>query len=238
MDQFHEKIVVVAGAAGNLGKAVVRAILKADGIVIGIDHRKDRMEEIFQFTSDKAQFYPRENVDVTNTEAVLGLSEEIFSSFGKVDVLVNTVGAFSMDSGVHDFDRKTFQRMMGLNVYSFLNLSKAFVPQMIKKGYGKVISIGAKASLKGSAKMGAYAASKAALLRLNESLASELKSKNIQVNCILPGTLDTPQNRMNMPNADYSKWVSPDEVADVILFLASPNSDAVSGAAIPVFGGV
>jgi len=237
MDEITGKLVVVTGAAGNLGKAVVKAFLNSGATVFGIDHREGRMEEFAQTAKYDNKFHPMEKVDITNMESVLTLAKEINKSFGEIDVLVNTVGAFTMDAGVHDLDRKTFQRMMGLNVYSFLNVTKAFVPQMIKKGYGKVISISARAALKGSTKMGAYAASKAALLRLTESLAAELKSENVQVNSVLPGTIDTPENRQDMPDADYSKWVSPEKLADVILFLASPDSDAISGAAIPVYGG-
>jgi NAD(P)-dependent dehydrogenase (short-subunit alcohol dehydrogenase family) len=107
---------------------------------------------------------------------------------------------------------------------------------MIEKRRGKVISIGAKAALRGGASTGAYAAAKAALLRLTESMSEELKKHNIQVNCVLPSTIDTPENRQDMPNSDFSKWVSPDSLADVILFLSSPAANAITGVSIPVYG--
>ena len=238
MDEMNEKHILVAGASGNLGEAVVKTFLDSGAIVFGIDRRKGRMDKFSRAVDYADQFYSMEEIDVTDVDAVMLLADNIQQNHGEIDVLVNTVGAFSTDAGVHKLDRKTFQRMMGLNVYSFLNLTKAFVPHMIKKGSGKVISIGAKAGLNGSAKMGAYAASKAALMRLTESLAAELKSDHIQVNCILPGTIDTPENRQDMPNADFSKWVPSEKLAEVILFMASSIADEITGASIPVYGGL
>ena len=153
-----------------------------------------------------------------------------------VDVIVHTVGGFTYGEPVYDLSMETWQRMLDINVNGFLNLSKALVPDLVEKGQGKVITIGAKAALKGGAKTGAYSASKAALLRLTESMAAELAGVGVQVNCVLPGTIDTPNNRAEMPNADFSKWVSPAKIAETILFLASPESDAITGAAIPVYG--
>ncbi len=237
MDSLEGKLVVVTGAAGNLGKAVVKEFLKSGAIVFGVDHREGRLDEFSESSAFADHFFAMEGIDVTDIEAVLSLADEIQQDHGEIDVLVNTVGGFTIDAGVHDLDRKSFQRMMGLNVYSFLNVTKAFVPHLLKKGYGKVVSIGAKAGLKSAANMGAYAASKAALLRLTESLASELKPFNIQVNCVLPGTIDTPENRKAMPNADFSSWVPPEKIAEVIFFLASSKSDAITGGLIPVYGG-
>jgi len=237
MEELKGKLIVVTGAAGNLGRAVIKAFLESEAIVFGIDHREGRLEKFSKAAAYADHFFAMEEIDVTDIDAVLSLADEIQQKHGEIDVLVNTVGGFSTDAGVHTLDRKVFQRMMGLNVYSFLNVTKAFVPHMLSKAYGKVISIGAKAGLKGSAKMGAYAASKAALLRFTESLAAELKPFNIQVNSILPGTIDTPENRQAMPNADFSNWVSPEKIAEVILFLSSSMSDEITGASIPVYGG-
>jgi len=236
MNELNGKHVVVTGAAGNLGEAVVKAFLDHGAIVFGVDHRRGRMNEFSRAAKYADKFFAMEEIDVTDIDEVMSLADQIQQDHGEINVLINTVGAFTMDAGVYNLDRKTFQRMMGLNVYSFLNVTKAFVPQMITKGYGKVISIGAKAGLKSSAKIGAYAASKAALMRLTESLAAELKEFNIQVNCVLPGTIDTPDNRLAMPNADFSTWVPPEKIAEVIFFLESSKSDAITGGLIPVYG--
>jgi NAD(P)-dependent dehydrogenase (short-subunit alcohol dehydrogenase family) len=153
-----------------------------------------------------------------------------------VDVLVNTVGGFTMGERVDQITAETWNKMMDINVRSLLNASATFVPRMLEAGGGKIVTVSAGAALKGGAKMGAYAAAKAAVLRLTESMAGELKASNIQANCVLPGTIDTPENREAMPNADFDKWVTPEKIARVILFLSSPGAEAITGAAIPITG--
>jgi len=167
---------------------------------------------------------------------MIAVGEKIVDELGSVDGLVNTVGGFTMGERVDQISEKIWERMINLNVMSLLNASAAVVPHMLEAKSGKIVTIGSGASLKGGAKMGAYSVAKAAVLRLTESLAEELKSSNIQVNCVLPKTIDTPENRKDMPNADFSKWVTPEQIAQVILFLASPAADEITGAALPVFG--
>lgn len=236
MFDFNDKVIVVTGAAGNLGSAVVKSFLQGNGTVCGLDHRKRRMEGLFESADKRGNFHPFEEIDVTDRDAMVALASMIHDQFGRVDVLVNTVGGFTAGEGVYEISPASWQRMMGLNVQSLLNISAAFIPGMLENKQGKVITIGSKASLQGSAKNGAYAAAKSVVLRLTESLAAELKAYNIQANCVLPGTIDTPDNRQAMPNADFEKWVKPEKIAEAILFLASPASDAISGMALPVYG--
>ena len=236
MFEFKDQVIVVTGAAGNLGNAVAKNFLKGNGTVCGIDHRKGRMKDLENFPTKEGKFYPFEEVDVTKKTDATDLVKKIHDQVGTIDILVNTVGGFSMGESVHELSDQMWGRMMDLNVHSFLTMASAIVPDMIEKKRGKVISIGAKASLRGSASTGAYAAAKTALLRLTESMSEELKKHNIQVNCILPGTIDTPENRKAMPNSDFSKWVSPDQLAEVILLFSSPLADAITGAAVPVYG--
>jgi NAD(P)-dependent dehydrogenase (short-subunit alcohol dehydrogenase family) len=236
MIDFKDQVIVITGAAGNLGNAVARSFLEQNGTVCGIDHRKGRMEDLKNFPTKGGKFYPFEDVDVTDKTGMADLVKKIHNQVGTIDILVNTVGGFSMGESVHELSEKTWGRMMALNVHSFLSTTSAIVPDMIEKRRGKVISIGAKAALRGGASTGAYAAAKAALLRLTESMSEELKKHNIQVNCVLPSTIDTPENRLDMPNSDFSKWVSPDSLADVILFLSSPAANAITGVSIPVYG--
>ncbi|MFN2302921.1 MAG: SDR family NAD(P)-dependent oxidoreductase, partial [Anaerolineales bacterium] len=232
----QNKVAVITGAAGDLGKAVVRQFIEHKAIVCALDYKIGRLKNSTVKPKNNKNFYGFEEVDVTDRSAMLELAQEIQRQVGVVDILVNTVGGFTSGEMVHELSSQTWRYMMDLNVQSLLNAAAAFVPGMVNKGYGKVIAIGARASMVGSAKNGVYAAAKAALLRFTESMAAELKPMNIQVNCVLPGTIDTLQNRQDMPNADYSKWVTPEQVANVILFLASAESDGISGAAIPVFG--
>ena len=236
MFDFSESVIVVTGAAGNLGSAVVKGFLANGGIVCALDHRHGRLAGLFADSTGKGQFHIYEDVDVTDREAMEKLSGRISSEVGAVSILVNTVGGFTMGEQVHEISPETWQRMMAINVHSFLNTSAVFVPGMLDNEHGKVISISSKSALSGGAKKGVYAAVKGALLRLTESMAAELKSHNIQVNSVLPSTIDTPENREDMPNADFSKWVTPEQVADVVLFLSSPHANGVTGASVPVFG--
>jgi len=229
-------VVVVTGAAGNLGKAVAKNFLANNGTVCGIDHRKGRMDELKSSSSEGGEFYAFEKVDVTDKADMVALVEKIHDQIGTIDILINTVGGFSMGENVHDLSDEMWQRMMKLNVHSFLSTTSAIVPDMITKNRGKVIAIGSKSALQGGASTGAYAAAKGALLRLTESMAAELKNNNIQVNSVLPSTIDTPENRKAMPEADFSKWVTPEQLADVIVFLSSSASDRITGAVIPVLG--
>ena len=232
MCDLSGKIVVVTGAAGNLGKAVVKSFLKEEAIVCGLDHREGRLKAAVSPSEFGGILHCFENVDVTDREVMRSLAESVHSEVGVPDVLVNTVGDFTTGERVHEISAETWERMFSKNVFSFLNLAHAFVPAMIEKGRGKIVSVGSGASLKGGAKTGAYAAAKGALLRLTESMAAELSPEQIQVNCVLPGVIDTPDMRATAPQADFSNWVTPERIADVILFLASPASDAVSGKGI------
>lgn len=236
MDSFKGKVIVVSGAAGALGRKVVRAFLKEDAVVCALDRSEGRLAKHALSADTCGHLEIVERVDLSDGAMIPGLIEQVHQEVGKVDVLVNTIGGFAYGEPVHELSADTWQRMLAVNVLPFLNLSKAFVPDLIEKKMGKVVTIGAKAALKGGAMSGAYAASKAALLRLTESMAAELADHNIQVNCVLPGTIDTPANRAEMPEADFSKWVSPEMIAETILFLASSASDAITGAAIPVYG--
>ena len=233
---FSNKIIVVTGAAGNLGQAVTRAYLAAGGQVCALDHRAGRLSDIFRDADDKGRLHIYENVDVLDRDGLVGLAEVIRKDLGTASILVHTVGRYAAGEQVHQISSDAWQKMMDLNVRSFLTASAAFAPDIIDSGEGKIITIGAKAALTGGAKAGAYSAAKAALLRLTESISAELKSHNVQVNCVIPSVIDTPENRQAMPGADFSKWVSPDKIASVILFLTSPEADIITGAAIPVFG--
>jgi len=236
MFDFSEKIVLVTGAAGNLGQAVVKLFLQSGATVCALDHQQNRLEGKFDLADMKGVLYIFEYIDITEVNAMLSLAEQVDQEVGEPVVLVNTVGGYTSGEMVHEISPDTFTRMMALNVQSFLNHTHAFVPAMLQKNGGKVISVGSQASLKGGARAGVYAAAKGALLRLTESMAAELAPYYTQVNCVLPGTIDTPENREAMPNADVEKWVSPEQVAQVILFLSSPMSGAINGAAVPVNG--
>lgn len=237
MFDFKDRLIVVTGAAGNLGSAVAKKFLENGATVIALDHGIGRVKTLLDHSGFPGKLIVFDEVDVTDRDVMRRVGEKTRDEIDLVDTLVNTVGGFAMGEAVHTISPELWQRMMNLNVQSFLVSAEVFIPQMLKKGGGKVISVGSKASLGGGAKAGAYAAAKAALLRLTESMAAELKPHNIQANCILPGTIDTPENRRAMPDANFSKWVAPEQVAEAILFLASAASNGITGSALPVYGG-
>jgi NAD(P)-dependent dehydrogenase (short-subunit alcohol dehydrogenase family) len=156
--------------------------------------------------------------------------------FGRIDVLCNLAGGFRMGDAVHDTPAATWDFLFDLNARTVLHMAQAVVPHMIERGGGKVVNVGAFAAQKGAAQMGAYIASKSAVIRLTEAMAAELRELNINVNCVLPTVIDTPENRAAMPDADPAHWVAPRDLASVIAFLASDAARAVHGAALPVTG--
>jgi NAD(P)-dependent dehydrogenase (short-subunit alcohol dehydrogenase family) len=175
-------------------------------------------------------------VDLTDEAAVTRALERAAGHFGRLDGLVNTAGGFAGGKKVHEDDLAAWDRMFAINLRTALIACRAVVPHLLKQQGGRIVNVAARAALTGVPGLGAYSASKSAVIRLTESLAGELKEQGITVNCVLPGTIDTPQNRADMPKADFSRWVTPAAIADVILFLLSDAARAVSGAAIPVYG--
>ena len=223
------KVVLVTGALGALGRVVAEAAIARGAKVAGVDHAPsnapaapDRLEFGGVDLSDPAQ--ARKAIDAAATH------------FGRLDALINIAGGFAFET-VADGEEKTWQRMYALNVLTALNASRAALAHLAVSGSGRIINVGAMGALQAGAGMGAYAASKAGVHRLTEALAAEWKGK-ITVNAVLPSTIDTEANRASMPKADFSKWVTPQELAEVILFLVSDAASAVTGALIPVAGRV
>jgi NAD(P)-dependent dehydrogenase (short-subunit alcohol dehydrogenase family) len=172
-------------------------------------------------------------LDATNVQAAV---DQALARFKRIDVLCNIAGGFRMGSPVHETSDKDWNFLLDINARTLLNTSRAVVPGMLAAGGGKIVNIGAFAAQKGAAEMGAYVASKSAVIRLTETMAAELREKNINVNCVLPTIIDTPENRAAMPKTDPKRWVAPQALADVIVFLASDAARAVHGAALPVAG--
>jgi NAD(P)-dependent dehydrogenase (short-subunit alcohol dehydrogenase family) len=148
---------------------------------------------------------------------------------------MNVVGVYSGGTPAHETSLEDWDYMFDANLRSALVASRAVALHMLEKSYGKIVNVGSRNALSGAKNAAAYSAAKGALLRLTESMAAELKAGGVNVNCVLPGTIDTPQNRAAMPNADYNRWVQPEAIADVMLFLASDAARALHGVAIPVF---
>jgi NAD(P)-dependent dehydrogenase (short-subunit alcohol dehydrogenase family) len=223
------KIVVVTGASGALGKVVVASAQAKGAKVAAIDHAASAVKA----TADRIELG---GVDLTDATAAKKAIDAAASHFGKLDALINIAGGFAFEK-IAEGDPKTWQRLYALNVLTALNASQAATPYLVASSAGRIVNVGAMGALQAGAGMGPYAASKAGVHRLTEALAAEWKGK-ITVNAVLPSTIDTAANRASMPNADFAKWVRPEELADVILFLASDAASAVTGALLPVNGRV
>jgi NAD(P)-dependent dehydrogenase (short-subunit alcohol dehydrogenase family) len=176
-------------------------------------------------------------VDVTDESATGEFTERVVAKYGRLDAMVNTVGAYAGGAKLWETDTKVFDRMMALNFRSGLLLSRAVIPAMLKAGRGAIVNVASKAALEHAAGNAGYAASKAAALALMDSLAAELKGTGVRVNSILPDIIDTEANRKAMPGADFAKWPKPEDIARVILFLCSDDAKVIHGAALPVYGG-
>jgi NAD(P)-dependent dehydrogenase (short-subunit alcohol dehydrogenase family) len=223
------KIVVVTGASGALGKVAVASALAKGAKVAAIDHAASTIKA----TAERIEFG---GVDLTDPAEAKKAIDAAASHFGKLDALINIAGGFAFETTAEG-DPKTWQRMYALNVLTALNASRSAIPYLSASGTGRIVNVGAMGALQAGAGMGPYAASKAGVHRLTEALAAEWKGK-ITVNAVLPSTIDTAANRASMPGADFAKWVRPEELADVILFLASDAASAITGALLPVNGRV
>ncbi|MEO6381349.1 MAG: 3-oxoacyl-ACP reductase FabG [Nitrobacter sp.] len=226
---MHGKVVVITGASGALGKVVADTAIARGARVAGVDQAAAKSGT----TADRIELG---GVDLSDPAQALRAVDAAAAHFGRLDALVNIAGAFAFET-VADGDPKTWQRLYTINVTTALNASRAAIPHLVASAAGRIINIGALGALQAGAGMGAYAASKAGVHRLTEALAAELKGK-VTVNAVLPSTIDTPANRRDMPKADFTAWVTADELANVILFLASDAASAVTGALLPVRGRV
>src|SRR5437867_9253729 len=236
MSSLKDKVTIITGAVGNLGMATARLFRQAGAKTVLVDRSPDRVREAFKDIADSDNHLLAGGIDLSDATSLGKLIEQTLAHFGRVDVLVNTVGGYRGGKPVHEADLADWDFLFNVNVRTTLLCCRAVIPQMLRQSRGTIINVASRAGLSGSAGYAAYSASKSAVLRLTESLASELKASDINVNCIMPGTIDTPQNRAAIPDADFSKWVEPAALADVILFLASEASRAINGAAVPVFG--
>ncbi len=223
------KVVLVTGANGGLGTYVTQAFLDAGATVIGTSRKIQQSD----FNNPNFSAVPAE---ISTREGAKVLVDQVVARYGKLDVLAHTVGGFAGGQSIADTDDATFQRMFDLNLYCVFHILRAAVPPLRQTGTGRIIAIGSRAALEPGAGVGAYSASKAALVSLIKTVALENKDAGLTANVILPGTMDTPANRKAIPNADVSKWVQPAAVAGLVVWLAGDSGKDVNGAVIPVYG--
>lgn len=234
MTERMDRVVAVTGAFGNLGTAVAHAFAASGAKVALIDFTPSPTVSV------QKEFGPSHlllgGVDLSSFDAARAAMQQIVTRCGGLDVLVNVAGGFRWQT-LEDGELSTWDLMYTMNLKTAITACKAALPQLLARaGMRSIINVGAGAAAKAGAGMGAYTASKSGVARLTESLAEELKDRGVTVNAVLPGIIDTPQNRTDMPDADFSRWVPPAAIADVIAFLASDAARAVTGAMVPVFG--
>lgn len=222
--------IFITGAAGALGSAVARAFADAGANTVLVGRDATRLAAACGPASERRMLAV---ADLRDAASVTAAARDAVARFGRIDALCNIAGGFAMGTPVHATTDAQWDDMFDQNVRSLRNAVAAVVPGMLDGQGGKVVNIASASARQGMANMGAYCASKDVVIRLTESMSAELRGQGVNVNCVLPGTIDTPDNRAAMPNADRSKWVTPEALAEVILFLCSPAARAIHGAAIP-----
>ncbi len=218
---LQDKVVVVTGANGALGRVAVELAASQGAAVVALDLRFDGTPGARRYT-----------LDLTDAAGTLACVAEL----GRVDVLFNIAGGFAMGPSVHETTFEQWDHMTRMNVTTTRNMINAVVPGMLARGRGSIVNVGALSAREGQANMGAYCVAKSTVMRLTESLSKELRGKGINVNAVLPSIIDTPTNRGDMPDADFSRWVAPGDLAAVMCFLGSDAARAIHGALLPVTG--
>jgi NAD(P)-dependent dehydrogenase (short-subunit alcohol dehydrogenase family) len=222
-------VIVLTGALGALGRSVAEMALARGARVAGIDHAQAQIPA----AEDRIELG---GVDLSDAAQAKTAIDAVAAHFGRLDALINIAGGFTFET-VADGDDAAWQRMYAQNVLTALHASRAAIPHLARSSSGRIVNVGAMGALQAGAGMGPYAAAKAGVHRLTEALAAEWKGR-ITVNAVLPSTIDTAANRASMPKAEFDKWVTPQELSEVILFLASDAASGVTGALIPVAGRV
>ena len=233
MNRFSGRTAFLTGATGHLGRAAAQYFAN-EGAQLVLAGRDEAA--LVALSKDLPGNHRICALNLLDRAAVSAAVQQAEAEFGSIDCLIALAGGFDMGTAVHEAGPDDWQKMQALNLETLLSAMAAIVPGMKQRESGKIVTVGAYAALKGGANMGPYVAAKSAVMRATESAAAELKAHNINVNAVLPSVLDTADNRQAMPKADRSKWVPLDKLAAVIAFLASPDSDAIYGALIPVTG--
>jgi NAD(P)-dependent dehydrogenase (short-subunit alcohol dehydrogenase family) len=235
MTSLARKAIIVTGAFGALGSTTARGAVMAGARVALIDRAANPPQGLLEALGPDA--VSMGGVDLSDAANAARAIDAAHDRLHGLDALINIAGAFRWQT-VADGDPQTWDLMYAINLKTAVNASRAALTHMRRRGSGRIINMGANAAIKSAAGTGAYAASKAGVHRFTESLAEELKDSGITVNAVLPSIIDTPANRAAMPQADFTRWVTPQALADVILFLASDEASAVTGALLPVTGKV
>jgi NAD(P)-dependent dehydrogenase (short-subunit alcohol dehydrogenase family) len=230
---FSNEVVLITGGTGALGTTLVSKFIDSGATTISSYLNKTEADKL-KTTNHKIELV---ELDTTKEEQILKTIPMLVKRFGRISILVNVVGGYLGGKDIIELGESEWDAMMNLNLKSAFLITKHVIPVMKSSGNGgSVVHVSSSTGLKSEGYDSAYAASKAALIRFVESTSQEFKQYRINVNCILPSTIDTEANRKAMPKEDFSKWPSREDLADVVLFLCSSDSKVINGAAIPTYG--
>jgi NAD(P)-dependent dehydrogenase (short-subunit alcohol dehydrogenase family) len=236
MAPLNDKIVIITGGTGSLGQAVTRAFLDAGAQVVVLYNNEAHLHALVDKLGGAHKRLTALRADVLQETQVTDAVQQVFDAHGRVDVLVNLVGGYLGDIPVVHTEETTWDHTINVNLKSTFLCCKAALVHMLDQESGKIINVGARGALHPVPGSAAYAVAKAGVHTLTHAIAEEVRGKNINVNAVVPGFMDTDANRRTMPEADHSQWVKPEQLATVILFLASDEAKAVHGALVPVYG--
>lgn len=233
-----ERVAFVTGATGGLGRVVTRALLERGMRVVSTYKRKEPLEALVASLGALGANFSAIQADLTHQEDVKRAVSGVLERHGRIDVLLNIAGAYAGGHEIAETPLSELEAMLDVNLKTAFLCSAAVLPTMIRQNYGKIVNVAARPAIEKRyrAKSGAYAISKAGVVVLTETIAEEVRKYDINVNAIMPSTIDTSDNRKNMPDADTSKWVKPEDITRVLLHLISNDSRVTSGAAVPVYG--
>jgi NAD(P)-dependent dehydrogenase (short-subunit alcohol dehydrogenase family) len=232
------KVAIVTGATGALGRVVTKMLLSEGARVVSTFRSDGKRSELGDFVGEGGKMLTSIQVDVTDEKSVQAMFQKVSDMYSRVDILLNIVGAYKGGADVANTKESDWDFMMNVNLKSAFLCCKTALPYMQNQNYGKIVNVSSRTAVEKRyrSKSGAYAVSKAGVIVLTETVAEEVKKYDINVNCIMPSTIDTLANRRDFTDADFSKWVKPDQIAKVILFMVSDDSKIISGASIPVYG--
>jgi NAD(P)-dependent dehydrogenase (short-subunit alcohol dehydrogenase family) len=231
------RVAVITGATGNLGSVVTKRFVAEEARVLAVYYADEELEALVEELDDASQLLPVK-VDVRREAEVQAVMEQAHEQLGGPHILLNLVGGYAAGAPVHETDESTWDKMMAMNLKSAFLCCKHALRYMLPQGYGRIVSVSSKVALDLPADSCAYAVSKAGIVSLTKCLAEELKGTGVSVAAIMPSIIDTPVTRQARPKADHTKWVTPEQIADVLAYLASGPAEAINGAVLPIFGAV
>jgi NAD(P)-dependent dehydrogenase (short-subunit alcohol dehydrogenase family) len=230
------RTVIISGATGGLGPAVAKAMLDDGAAVVAVARDRAELDALQATLAAPEGRWLSIAADLTDAAGTAAVVDEAISRFGGVDIVIAVAGGWRGGKPVAETDLAILDWLWKINVVTAFNICRAALPHLSARGWGRIITIGSRSAVAGQARSGAYAASKAAVVALTQSIAAEVRGAGVTANVILPSTIDTPANRASAPDADLTKWVTPEQIAAAVRFLCSEDASAINGAAIPVYG--